>query len=215
VSLTSFCAPSDDISASESFAFFFGKDLYPCAGALKAVCGAHPGLASQTSRNGPSARSLYRFLPFARSTYRHAAAIIAAVSTSAPSLLRIVTSCSSFRRTALIVRVSLTRAAGPRRKLQLIFVGGFVRGRLATSVCARPPPLRNGALTSPLLAMALSGRVWSNSRDPWNREGCHVLWLARPRRSPQAAKLRGCRVLPPFASGGGVVLKGSRPAPCL
>jgi glycosyltransferase involved in cell wall biosynthesis len=75
-----------------------------------------------------SLRNLYRYMPFARSTYRHAAAIIAASSQTYAEFAAYhdklffvpepgigPSSCSSERR-----------SASPDAKLQLIFVGGLV-----------------------------------------------------------------------------------------
>ena len=73
-------------------------------------------------------RKLYRFLPFARSTYRHAAAIIAAVS-------HIRTQFSAYRDKLFFIPengiasslcIPSARCPDPTAKLELIFVGGLV-----------------------------------------------------------------------------------------
>src|SRR5207244_5242957 len=62
------------------FAFFLRKGPIPfVVGPLQGGLRSAPGF-SQPDKKSLGLRKLYRFLPFARSTYRHAAAIIAAVS---------------------------------------------------------------------------------------------------------------------------------------
>ena len=133
------------------------------------ACGPRPALASRTSKaNGYfGVRKLYRFLPFARSTYRHAAAIIAASSHMRAEF-------AAYRDKLFFVPengiarslcVADSRSPEPGAKLELIFVGGLVRRkacylglRAAASASARAiwP-------TSPLSAMARSGIALRNS----------------------------------------------------
>jgi glycosyltransferase involved in cell wall biosynthesis len=113
------------------FAFFLRKGPIPFVlGPLQGGLRSAPGF-SQPDKQAWTfhLRSLYRFLPFARSTYRCAGAIICAVS-------HVRTQFAAYSdKLFFIPENGIARSlcvAAPRRpepgaKLQLIFVGGFVR----------------------------------------------------------------------------------------
>ena len=113
------------------FAFFLRKGpipfvLGPLQGGLRSAPGfSQPDKQAWTFR----IRSLYRFLPFARSTYRHAAAIICAVS-------HIRTQFAAYSDKLFFIPengiarslcVADSRRPEPGAKLELIFVGGLAR----------------------------------------------------------------------------------------
>jgi len=91
-------------------------------------------------------RKLYRFLPFARSTYRHATAIIAATShmrgefaVHADKLFFVPE--NGIARSLCVVD---SRSPEPGAKLELIFVGGLVRRKACyLGLRAAAPLLRN------------------------------------------------------------------------
>jgi len=111
------------------FAFFLRKGPIPFViGPLQGGLRSAPGF-SQADKKSFALRKLYRLLPFARSTYRHAAAIIAAVS-------HIRTQFAAYSEKLFFIPengiarslcVADSRRAKPGAKLELIFVGGFVR----------------------------------------------------------------------------------------
>jgi glycosyltransferase involved in cell wall biosynthesis len=92
-------------------------------------------------------RNFYRFLPFARSTYRHAAAIIAGASQT-------YTEFASYREKLFFLLENgvsrslcsdVPRISEPSRKLELIFVGGLVPIKgCDLALRAAAPLLRNG-----------------------------------------------------------------------
>ena len=113
------------------FAFFLRKGpipfvLGPLQGGLKSA----PGFSQPDKREWTfRLRSLYRVLPFARSTYRHAAAIICAVS-HIRSQFAAYSDKLFFIPENGIARslcVADSRRPEPGAKLELIFVGGLVR----------------------------------------------------------------------------------------
>ena len=113
------------------FAFFLRKGpipfvIGPINGGLPYVQGFSQ--ASNEKQWISSLRNLYRFLPFARSTYRHAAAIIAASSQTYAEFAAIATNYFLFR--SLVSRRSQcsddSRSLEPGAKLELIFVGGLI-----------------------------------------------------------------------------------------
>ncbi len=95
-----------------------------------------------------SLRSLYRYLPFARSTYRHAAAIIAA---SSQTYAEFATYCDKlFFVPEPGIGRSLcfgeSRSSEPDAKLELIFVGGLVpRKACDLALRAAAPLLRSNS----------------------------------------------------------------------
>jgi glycosyltransferase involved in cell wall biosynthesis len=113
------------------FAFFLRKGPIPFVlGPLNGGLRDAPGFTQPDKPSWAfSIRNLHRFLPFARSTYRHAAAIIAAVS-------HLRTQFAAYREKLFFVPEngiarSLcsadTRRPEPGAKLELMFVGAFVR----------------------------------------------------------------------------------------
>jgi glycosyltransferase involved in cell wall biosynthesis len=138
-----------------AFAFFLRKGPIPFViGPLNGGLPWPPGFSQLEKQKEwvSNLRSLYRYLPFARSTYRHAAAIIAASSQT----------CSEFDvyRDKLFfipengVNRSLCsddlggsdlRSTEPGSKLELIFVGGLVpRKACDLALRAAAPLLRSG-----------------------------------------------------------------------
>ena len=131
------------------FAFFLRKGPIPFViGPVTGGLSWPAGFRQQNEKEWIfSLRSLYRFLPFARSTYRHASAIIAASSQTYSEF-------GAYRdkmffipepgvETSLCVSDSRSAAAGG--KLELIFVGGLIP-RKACDLALRgaAPLLRNG-----------------------------------------------------------------------
>jgi glycosyltransferase involved in cell wall biosynthesis len=110
------------------FAFFLRKGPIPFViGPLNGGLRSAPGFSQPDEQNW-SVRSLYRYLPFARSTYRHAAAIIIAS-------YHMRAEFAAYRDKLFFVPEngiarSLcsadSRSPEPDAKLELIFVGGLV-----------------------------------------------------------------------------------------
>jgi glycosyltransferase involved in cell wall biosynthesis len=128
------------------FAFFLRKGPIPFVlGPLQGGLPSAPGF-SQPDKKSFGVRKLYRFLPFARSTYRHAAAIIAAVS-------HIRTQFAAYTDKLFFIPengvarslcVADSRPPEPSAKLQLIFVGGLVRRKACyLGLRAAAPLLQN------------------------------------------------------------------------
>ncbi|HYW38882.1 MAG TPA: glycosyltransferase family 4 protein [Terriglobales bacterium] len=130
------------------FAFFLRKGPIPFViGPITGGLPWPPGFSQQNEREWISGlRNLYRLLPFARSTYRHAAAIIAASSQTYSEF-------SPYRDKLFFVPepgidaslcVGDFRPSEPRAKLELIFVGGLIP-RKACDLALRgaAPLLRN------------------------------------------------------------------------
>jgi glycosyltransferase involved in cell wall biosynthesis len=113
------------------FAFFLRKGPIPFViGPINGGLPFVPGFSQATGQKEwiSSLRNLYRFLPFARSTYRHAAAIIAASSQTCAEF-------AAYRDKVFFVPEpgiarSLcfgdARSLEPGAKLDLIFVGGLI-----------------------------------------------------------------------------------------
>src|SRR5438128_5544013 len=131
------------------FAFFLRKGPIPFViGPLNGGLPWPPGFSQLENQKEwvANLRNLYRYLPFARSTYRHAAAIIAASSQTysefaeysdklffvpEPGIARSLCSGDS-------------RSPGPGVKLELIFVGGLVpRKACDLALRAAAPLLRS------------------------------------------------------------------------
>jgi glycosyltransferase involved in cell wall biosynthesis len=113
------------------FAFFLRKGPIPFViGPLNGGLPWPPGFRQLDNQKEwiSNLRNLYRYLPFARSTYRHAAAIIAASSqtyaefTAYRSKLFFVPEPGIARSLCF----AGSRSPGPGVKLELIFVGGLV-----------------------------------------------------------------------------------------
>lgn len=129
------------------FAFFLRKGPIPFVlGPLQGGLRSAPGFSQPDKRNF-GLRKLHRFLPFAKSTYRHSAAIIAAVS-------HIRTQFAAYNDRLFFIPengisrslcVADSRRPEPGTKLELIFVGGFVRRKACyLGVRAAAPLLRRG-----------------------------------------------------------------------
>ena len=137
-------------SMPSPFAFFLRKGPIPFViGPLNGGLPWPPGFAQLESQREWIAglRNAYRFLPFARSTYRHAAAIIAASSQTYSEFTGY--SEKLFFVPEPGVGVSLcsadTRSSDPGAKLELIFVGGLVpRKACDLALRAAAPLLRSG-----------------------------------------------------------------------
>ncbi|HEV2329074.1 MAG TPA: glycosyltransferase family 4 protein [Verrucomicrobiae bacterium] len=92
-------------------------------------------------------RNLYRFLPFARSTYRHAAAIIAASSQGCAEFAEYDDKLFFVPEPGIDFSMCSgdSRISGPGAKLKLLFVGGLVpRKACDLALLAACPLLRSG-----------------------------------------------------------------------
>jgi glycosyltransferase involved in cell wall biosynthesis len=131
------------------FAFFLRKGPIPFViGPLNGGLPWPPGFSQLDSQKEwvSNLRNLYRYLPFARSTYRHATAIIAASSQT-------YAECAAYCDKLFFVPEpgiarSLcfgdTRSSEPGTKLELIFVGGLVpRKACDLALRAAAPLLRS------------------------------------------------------------------------
>jgi glycosyltransferase involved in cell wall biosynthesis len=131
------------------FAFFLRKGPVPFVlGPLNGGLRDAPGFSQADKAEWAfRLRNLHRFMPFAGSTYRHAAAIIAATS-------HMRTQFAVHRDKLFFVPengiarslcVADTRRPEPGAKLELIFVGGFVRRKACyLGLRAAAPLLRSG-----------------------------------------------------------------------
>jgi glycosyltransferase involved in cell wall biosynthesis len=127
------------------FAFFLRKGPIPFVlGPLNGGLRSAPGFSEPDKRElNFVIRYLYRFLPFARSTYRQAAAIIAAASHMraefAPHRDKLFFIPENGIARSLCVPD--TRRPEPGAKLELIFVGGLVRRKAAYLALRAAAPL--------------------------------------------------------------------------
>ena len=132
------------------FAFFLRKGPIPfVVGPLNGGLPWPPGFSQLENQREwvSNLRNLYRFLPFARSTYRHAAAIIAASSQTYAEF-------AAYREKLFFVPepgigrsqcFSDSRTSELGAKLELIFVGGLVpRKACDLALRAAAPLLRSG-----------------------------------------------------------------------
>src|SRR5215469_15709533 len=137
-------------SLPSPFAFFLRKGPIPFVlGPLNGGLPWPPGFVQLRDQKEwiSNLRNLYRFLPFARSTYRYAAAIIAASSQTYSEFAK-------YRDKAFFVPepgigrsacLGDSRCPEPDAKLDLIFVGGLVpRKACDLALRAAAPLLRNG-----------------------------------------------------------------------
>jgi glycosyltransferase involved in cell wall biosynthesis len=132
------------------FAFFLRKGPIPFViGPLNGGLPWPPGF-SQLERQKEwvaSLRDLYRYLPFARSTYRHAAAIIAASSQTCSEFAAYSQKLFFVPEPGIARSLCLddSRNPEPGAKLELIFVGGLVpRKACDLALRAAAPILRSG-----------------------------------------------------------------------
>jgi glycosyltransferase involved in cell wall biosynthesis len=130
------------------FAFFLRKGPVPFViGPITGGLPWPPGFSQQNEREWTSGlRVLYRLLPFARSTYRHAAAIIAASSQTYSEFSRYRDKLFFVPEPGIDASLCVGhfRPSEPRAKLELIFVGGLIP-RKACDLALRgaAPLLRN------------------------------------------------------------------------
>lgn len=112
------------------FAFFLRKGPIPFVlGPLQGGLRSAPGFSRPDKREWTFlVRSLYRFLPFARGTYRHAAAIICAVSHIRNQFTVYSDKLFFIPENGIARSLCVPDARRPKlgTKLELIFVGGFV-----------------------------------------------------------------------------------------
>jgi glycosyltransferase involved in cell wall biosynthesis len=132
------------------FAFFLRKGPIPFViGPLNGGLRDAPGFSQPDKREWAfRLRNLYRFLPFARSTYRHAAAIIVASS-------HMRTQFAAHRDKLFFVPENGiarsmcsadSRSPEPGAKLELIFVGGLVPRKACYLALRAAAPLLRGNL---------------------------------------------------------------------
>src|SRR5438876_7018897 len=113
------------------FAFFLSKRPIPFVlGPLNGVLPWLPGFRQLENQKEwiANLRNLYRYLPFARSTYRHAAAILAASSQTYSEFARYRGKLFFVPEPGIARSLCFgdSRSPGPDVKLELIFVGGLV-----------------------------------------------------------------------------------------
>jgi glycosyltransferase involved in cell wall biosynthesis len=129
------------------FAFFLRKGPIPFVlGPLQGGLRSAPGF-SQPDKQSFRLRKLNRFMPFAQSTYRHATAIIAAVSHIRNEFAAYTDKLFFIPENGISRSVCVADPRSPKRgaKLELIFVGGFVRRKACyIGLTAAAPLLRNG-----------------------------------------------------------------------
>jgi len=136
-------------SLPSPFAFFLRKGPIPFVlGPLNGGLPWPPGFGQLENQKEwiSDLRNMYRYLPFARSTYRHAAAIIAASS-------QVCTEFAAYREKVFFVPEpgiagslcsSDSRSPVPGAKLDLVFVGGLVpRKACDLALRAAAPLLRS------------------------------------------------------------------------
>ena len=131
------------------FAFFLRKGPVPFVlGPLNGGLRDAPGFSQPDKPEWVfGLRNLYRLMPFARSTYRHAAAIIAATSHMRNQFAFYRDKVFFVPENGIARPLCVADARGPQSegKLQLIFVGGLVRRKACyVGLRAAAPLLRNG-----------------------------------------------------------------------
>lgn len=114
------------------FAYFLRKGPIPfVVGPVNGGLRSAPGFSQPDEQKGFSfgVRKLYRSVPFARSTYRHAAAIIAATSHMRSELAAYEDKLFFIPENGIARSLCSTevRVSDPSARLKLIFVGGLVR----------------------------------------------------------------------------------------
>jgi glycosyltransferase involved in cell wall biosynthesis len=128
------------------FAFFLRNGPIPFVlGPLQGGLSSAPGF-SQPDKKSFGLRKLYPFLPFARSTYRNAAAIIAAVSHIRTQFAAYSEKLFFIPENGIARSLCLadSRSPEPGAKLELIFVGGLVpRKACYVGLRAAAPLLRS------------------------------------------------------------------------
>src|SRR5438309_5080623 len=133
------------------FAFFLRKGPIPFViGPLNGGLPWPPGFSQLENQKEwvSNLRNLYRYLPFARSTYRHAAAIIAASSQTYSEFAEYSDKLFFVPEPGIArsLCVADSRTSEPVAKLELIFVGGLVpRKACDLALRAAAPLLRSDA----------------------------------------------------------------------
>jgi glycosyltransferase involved in cell wall biosynthesis len=132
------------------FAFFLRKGRVPFViGPLNGGLRSAPGFSRPDKREWTfRVRNLYRFLPFARSTYRQAAAIITASSHMASQFAAYRDKVFFVPENGIASAVCSTdsRTPEPGAKLELIFVGGLVPRKACYLALRAAAPLLKGDL---------------------------------------------------------------------
>ena len=175
------------------FAFFLRKGPIPFViGPLNGGLPWPPGFSQLENQKEwiSNLRNLYRYLPFARSTYRHAAAIIAASSQTYSEFAEYRDKLFFVPEPGIARSLCFddSRSPEPGAKLELIFVGGLVPRKACDLALRAAAPL----LRSDLARFTVVGdgpernRLEQLTKIPWDREGCSLLRLAQPCGSPQA-----------------------------
>ncbi|MFY9938827.1 MAG: glycosyltransferase family 4 protein [Silvibacterium sp.] len=132
------------------FAFFLRKGPIPFViGPLNGGLRSAPGFSQPDKENGWSwtARRLYPYVPFARSTFRHAAAIIIASYHMRSQFTAYQDKLFFVPENGIAASLCLddTRTQRPDAKLELIFIGGLVpRKACYLGLLAAAPLLREG-----------------------------------------------------------------------
>ena len=132
------------------FAFFLRKGPIPFVlGPLNGGLRSAPGFSQLDKRDEWvwAARSLYRYLPFARSTYRNAAAIIIASYHMRSQFVPYRDKLFFVPENGIARSLCLpdSRSPEPGAKLELIFIGGLVRRKACyLGLRAAAPLLRKG-----------------------------------------------------------------------
>ena len=132
------------------FAFFLRKGPIPFViGPLNGGLPWPPGFSQLENQREwvSNLRDLYRYLPFARSTYRHAAAIIAASSQTYSEFAQYRDKVFFVPEPGISRELCFddSRSPHPGAKLELIFVGGLVpRKACDLALRAAAPLLRDG-----------------------------------------------------------------------
>jgi glycosyltransferase involved in cell wall biosynthesis len=136
-------------SMPSPFAFFLRKGPIPFViGPLNGGLPWPPGFSQLDNQKEwiSSLRNLYRILPFARSTYRYATAIIAASSQTCAEFTRFRDKLFFVPEPGIARSLCCddSRTSEPSSKLELIFVGGLVpRKACDLALRAAAPILRN------------------------------------------------------------------------
>lgn len=133
------------------FAYFLRKGPIPFVlGPLNGGLRSAPGFSQPDTKKGFSLgiRKIYRFVPFARSTYRHAKAIIAAASHMRSEFAPYHEKLFFIPENGMARSLCLpgTRRSEPGAKLQLIFVGGLVRRKACYIGLRAAAPILRGNL---------------------------------------------------------------------
>jgi glycosyltransferase involved in cell wall biosynthesis len=133
------------------FAFFLRKGPIPfVVGPLNGGLRSAPGFSQPDTQIGFSfgIRRLYRFVPFARSTYRHAAAIIAAASHMRAEFAEYGDKLFFIPENGIDRSLCCADSRSPElgAKLKLIFVGGFGRRKACYIGLRAAAPVLRGNL---------------------------------------------------------------------